>query len=131
MGVCIINLDEYESIGTHQIAFYVNAENVTNFHSFGVKHIPKKIKKFIRNKNIITSIYTIRVFDSIMCAYFYNGFIDFKLKGKSLLEYRNLFSTNEYEENDKTILKHLQQNLNMLKCIVIFAINIENYKKKN
>ena len=43
-----------------------------------------------------------------MCAYFYNGFIDFKLKSKSLLEYRNLFSTNEYEENDKTILKHLQ-----------------------
>ena len=86
----------------------MNAENVTNFHSFLVKHIPKKIKKVIRNKNIITSIYTIRVFDSIMCAYFYNGFIDFKLKGKSLLEYRNLFSTNEYEENDKTILKHLQ-----------------------
>ena len=53
-------------------------------------------------------MYTIRVFDSIMCAYFYNGFIDFKLKGKSLLEYTNLFSTNEYEENDKTILKHLQ-----------------------
>ena len=125
MGASIINLDEYESIGTHQIAFYVNAENVTNFHSFLVKHIPKKIKKFIRNKNIITSIYTIRVFDSIMCAYFYNGFIDFKLKGKRLLEYTNLFSTNEYEENDKTILKHLQQNLNMLKCIVIFAINIE------
>ena len=43
MGVCIINLDEYESIGTHQIVFYVNAENVTNFDSFEVTDIPKKI----------------------------------------------------------------------------------------
>ena len=32
----IINLDEYESIGTHWIALYVNAENVTYFDSFGV-----------------------------------------------------------------------------------------------
>ena len=37
----IINLDEYESIGTHWIALHVNAENVTYFDSFGVEHIPK------------------------------------------------------------------------------------------
>ena len=56
-GAYIINLDEYESIGTHWIAFYVNAENVTYFDSFGVDHIPNEIKKFIRNKNIMTNIY--------------------------------------------------------------------------
>ena len=28
-GACIINLDEYKSIGTHWIALYVNAKNVT------------------------------------------------------------------------------------------------------
>ena len=33
------------------------------------------------------------------------GFIDFMLKGKSLLEYTNLFSTNDYETKDKMILK--------------------------
>ena len=37
----IINLDEYESIGTHWIELHVNAENVTYFDSFGVEHIPK------------------------------------------------------------------------------------------
>ena len=37
----IINLDGYESIETHWIALYVNAENVTCFDIFGVKHIPK------------------------------------------------------------------------------------------
>ena len=38
-GAYIINLDEYESIGTHWITMYVNAENVTYIDSFGVEHI--------------------------------------------------------------------------------------------
>ena len=33
----------FESIGTHWIALYVNAKNVTHFDSFGVEHIPKEI----------------------------------------------------------------------------------------
>ena len=53
-GAHIINLDEYESIGTHWIALYVNAKNVTYFDSFGVEHIPKATKKFIGNKNGVT-----------------------------------------------------------------------------
>ena len=31
-----------------------------NFDSFGVEHIPKEIKKFIRNKNITINIYRIQ-----------------------------------------------------------------------
>ena len=31
-----------------------------------------------------------------MCRYYCIAFIDFMLKGKSLLEYTNLFSANEY-----------------------------------
>ena len=44
------------------------AENVTCFDSFGVKHIPKQIKKFIRNENITANIYGIQAYDSIMCG---------------------------------------------------------------
>ena len=55
----IINIDEYESIGTHWIALYVNTENVAYIDSFGVEHIPKEIRKFFGNKNVITSIYRI------------------------------------------------------------------------
>ena len=106
-GAYIINLDEYESIGTHWIALYVNAKNVTYFDSFGVEHIPKEIRKFIGNKNNITNIYRVQGYDSIMCGYFCIGFIDFMLKGKSLLDYTNLFP-NDYENNDKIILKYFQ-----------------------
>ena len=61
----VINLDEYKSVGSHWIALYVNAKNVTYFGSFGVEHVPKEVKKFIGNKNIITNIYRIQAFDSI------------------------------------------------------------------
>ena len=37
-----MNLDEYESIGTHWVGLYVNAENVKYFVSFRVEHIPKE-----------------------------------------------------------------------------------------
>ena len=43
-----------------------------------------------------------------MCGYFCIGFIDFMIKGKSLLDNTNLFSLNDYEKNDKIILKYFQ-----------------------
>ena len=72
----------------------------------GVEHISKEIIKLIGNKSIITNIYRIQACDSIMCGYFCIGFIDFMLKGKSLLEYANLFTPNEYEKKEKIILKY-------------------------
>ena len=74
---------------------YGNAENVTYFNSFGVENIPKEIRKLIENRNIIKSIYRMQVYHQMMCVCFCNGFIDFILKGKTLLEYANLFSQNE------------------------------------
>ena len=104
-GASIVNINEHESIGTHLIAFYLNAKNVTYFNSFGVEHISKEIRKFNGNKNITANIYKIQAYDSIMCRCFCTGFIDFVLKGKILLQYTNLFSPNEYKKNDKIILK--------------------------
>ena len=69
-GPYVINLDEYESIGTHWITLYVNGDNVTYFDSFGVEHIRKEIKKFIGNRNITTNIFRVQAYDSIMCGYF-------------------------------------------------------------
>ena len=40
-----------------------------------------------------------------MCGYFCIGFVDFMLKGKSLLEYTHLFSPFKYKENGKIISK--------------------------
>ena len=49
-----------------------------------------------------------QAYDSVTCGYFCIGFTDLILKGKSLLEYKNLFSSNEYKKNVKIILKYFQ-----------------------
>ena len=41
-----------------------------------------------------------------MYGYICIGFIDFMIKGESLLHYSHLFSPNDYEKNDKIILKY-------------------------
>ena len=40
---------------------------------------------------------------SITCGYFCTRFITFMLKGKSSLNYINIFFSNEYKNNDKII----------------------------
>ena len=109
-GAYIINLDEYSDIGAHWVALWVNNNNVTYFDSFGVEHIPKEIKTFIKNKNIKTNIFRIQAYDSIMCGYFCTGYIDFIFKGKSLTDYTNLFSPNNFKKNDHTLLKFFMNN---------------------
>ena len=98
----VIDLDEYHDIGTHWVALYVNNKIVTYFDSFGVEHIPKEIMKFINRKEIIPNIYRIQAYDSIMCGYFCIGFINFMFNGKSLTDYTNLFSPNDFNKNDNS-----------------------------
>ena len=64
----VMNLYEFKSIGNNLIDFYVNGNNIIHFDSFGVGHIPKDIHKFIGNKNIITNVYGIQEYDSIICG---------------------------------------------------------------
>ena len=92
-GAYVINLDEYHDIGTHWVALYVNSKSVTYFNSFGVEHIPKGIEKFIGNKSIITNIFRIQAHDSLICGYFFIGFIDFMFNDNSLTDFTNLFFT--------------------------------------
>ena len=76
-----------------------------------MEHIPIEIKAFIKNKNITTNTFRIQAFDSIMCRYFSIGFIDFKLAGKTLTEFTNLFSPNDFEKNDDIILNYFMSNI--------------------
>ena len=111
-GAYVINLDKYENTGTHWVSLFVKPKYTVYFDSFGVEHIPKEINKFIRskelgpavgNKKIKTSIFRIQAYDSIMCGYFCIEFINYMLQGKTLLDYTNLFSPNDFKKNDQNI----------------------------
>ena len=93
------------------MALYVNNKTVTYFDSFGGEHIPKEIKKFINNKNIIANIYRVQNYDSIMCGYFCIGFINYMFKSKSLTDFTNLFSPNNFKNNDGIILNYFLNKL--------------------
>ena len=108
-GAYVINLDEYENTGKHWIALFVKTNEAIYFDSFGIEHIPKEINKFIGNKNIISNIFRIQACDSIMCGYFYIEFINYMLKGKTLLDYTYLFSPNDFKKNDR-VIKRLSKN---------------------
>ena len=86
----------YQSIVTRRIASYVNGNNIIYFDNSGGEHIPKVIKKFMGNKNIITNIYRTQGMNSIKCGHFFIRFIHLMLKLKSLLDYTNLFSPIDY-----------------------------------
>ena len=86
-GAYVINLDEYEDVGTHWIALYVKNNKITYFDSFGVEHVPKEVKRFIEHKSIKRNIFRIQADNSIMCGYFCIGFIDFMFAGKSLIDF--------------------------------------------
>ena len=60
----------------------------------------EKQKKVYRQQKYHNKYFRIEAYN-LMCGYFCTVFIDFMLKGKSLLNYTNLFSPNEYEMNDK------------------------------
>ena len=90
---------------------FANYNSVTYFDSFGVQHIPKEIKAFIgRSLCIITNIFGVQAYDSIMCGYFCIGFIDFMLKGKTLSEFTNRFPPNNFKKNDDMIFKYFMEN---------------------
>ena len=100
-------VNKRKSIRTHWIALCVNGDNSTYFDRFGADRI-SKIKELIGNKNITTNIYRKQANNSDMCWYLCIRFIDLMLKGKRFYNCTNLFYPDEYEKNEKIIVKYFQ-----------------------
>ena len=107
-GAYVINLDEYADVGTRQISWQEEDNEIIYFDSSAVEHVPKEIEKFIGHKNIKIDISRIQANNSIMCGYFCIGFIDFMLVGKTLIDYTSLFSPYDFEQNDNIILNYFK-----------------------
>ena len=106
----VISFDEYSNFGTHWITLYA-LNNITHFDGFGKEHIPEEIKVFIDKSVVVTNIFRIQAYDSVMCGYFCFEFIDFMLAGKTLTDFTNLFSPNNFKNNDDIILKYFITNV--------------------
>ena len=82
-----------------------------------MERIPKEINEFINSdmtkssslKRIKSNIFRIQAYDSMMCGYFFLKCINYMLKGKTLIDYINLFSPNDFKKNDR-IIKRIFKN---------------------
>ena len=88
---------------------YASNNEIIYFDSFGVEHVPKEIKKIIGHKIIKANIFRIQANNSIMCGYFWNGFIDFMLADETLIDYTTLLLPCDFKNNDNNaiLLKQL------------------------
>ena len=107
-GAYVINLDEYVDVGTHWIALFCNRSEVVYFNSFGVEYVPAEIKEFTRNKNIKAKVFRVQANNSVMCGYFFIGFIDFMLTGKNRLILLVFFLLMILIKNDNIILSYFK-----------------------
>ena len=77
-----------------------------NFGSFGIDLLDQELLSKIKDKSITYNILRIQDDDSILCRFYYIAFIEYMIAGKTLLDHTNLFSRNEYKNNDKIIYKY-------------------------
>ena len=88
------------------VSLFINKNLAVYFDSFGIEYIPQE--KLIRGKSVTHKIFRIQDNESIMCEFYCIAFIKYMLAGKTLLDYTNLFSPNDYKKNDKIIYKYFK-----------------------
>ena len=101
----MINIDDKKNKGTHWISLLINRNTALYFDSFGTAYVPEEVLIKIRYKSITQNIFRIQDNDSIMCGFYCIAFREYMLAGKTLLDYTNLLSPNDYKKNDKRIYK--------------------------
>ena len=86
----------------------MNGDNVTYFDILKVENILKDIEKVISNKKIIKINYRLSANYSSMSGYFCVEFINFMLKDKTLLDYKNLISPTKDKNDEKILPEYFQ-----------------------
>ena len=81
------------------------------FVSFGIEYIPQEVSNKIRDESINHNIFRTQDNESIMCGFDCVAFIEYKLAGKTLLDYANLFSSNHYKRMTKKYVSILKINM--------------------
>ena len=98
----LINFNDKNSEGTHRVTLFIDKNLAVYFDSLEIEYIPLEVLNKIRDKSITHNIFRIQDNDSIMCGFYCIAFREYMFVGKTLSDYTNLFSANDY--NDKIIL---------------------------
>ena len=106
-GAYVINLDEYSDIGTHRIAFTHKIMMLLILIVLEYNIFQKKLKHLVVIK---TFIFRKEAHDIIMCRHLCILFNNFMLAGKTLTDFTNLFSPDNFKKKD-IILNYFMTNV--------------------
>ena len=87
---------------------FIDRNTAVYCDSFGNENIPQTALNIIKNKSVTHNIFRIQDNGFIMCGFYCIAFVEYILKGKTLLNYINLFSPNDYINNSKIIFKYFK-----------------------
>ena len=90
------------------VSLFIDRNTAVYFDSFGIEHIREKLLNKVRDKSITHNIFRIEDNESIMCGFYCIAFIEYVLAGKTLFDYTNLFSPNDYKKNCKIIYNYFK-----------------------
>ena len=76
-----------------------------HFDAFGIEYILEDVLNKIEDKSITHNIFRIQSDGSIMCGIYCIAFVGYIIAGKTLLDYTDLFSPNDYQNHDKITYK--------------------------
>ena len=102
-GAFVINLDDTDSKGKHWVSLLIDKNTAVSFESFGIEYIALEVLNKIRDKSVTHNIFRMQDNESIAYGFYCITFIEYILVRKTLLDYTNLFSPNDYKKNDKII----------------------------
>ena len=74
---------------THWVSLFINKNITVYFDSFGIEYIPQEVLNEIRDKSITHNMVRIQDDKSIMCRFYWIGFIEYMLARKYIFE--NIF----------------------------------------
>ena len=90
------------------ISLLNDRNTAVSFDSFGIEYTPLEVLNKIKDKSVTHNIFRIQDNDSIMCGSYCMAFIKYMFAGKNLLDYTNLFSSNDYIKNDELIYNYFK-----------------------
>ena len=75
--MCVINLDDKNSKGTHWVSLFIETNTALYFDSFGIEYIPQEVLS--KDKSITQNIFRKQDNESIMCRSYCIACIEYML----------------------------------------------------
>ena len=90
----LVTCDRHDSL-------FIDSNLPIYFDSFQTEYIPQEVLNKFRDKSINHNIFRTQDNKLIFCRLNCMAFTEYMLAGKTLLYYTNLFSPNDYRQNEK------------------------------